>query len=178
MGSGQGRGAEEMSGIDRHGLLTELSPTWLVGLSGDDLEEGQRLLAALVDDWAAEADPTPDPQATLRFQREELDALGVDRDPASRLAALRRRALGRRVDSLSARSYDLGRGVRAGTVDDEIGRREGKLMLAEVEALAAELRQLPADAALEPVRRELQEAMLDALYAVERKAMSGRLARS
>jgi hypothetical protein len=178
MGGGQGGAAEEMSGIDRQRVLAELSPTWLAGLAGEDLKEGRRLLEAVVDDWAAEADPTPNPETTLRFQREDLEALGADRDPAGRLAALRRRVLGRQVDSLSIRSYELGRAVKAGTVEDEQAQREGRHMLGEAAALAAELRELPADSDLEPLRRERQEAMLDALYAVERKAMSGRLARS
>lgn len=165
------------TGIDKERVLGELSPEWLAGLEGRELEEGRRLLAEIVADWAREADPTPDPAAVHRFQREDLEVLGRGQDAAGRLDALRMRAFGRRCDRLSVGTLSLGRAILAGSVDDEDARRRGKAFLRDAEALAAELKQLPGSPASEAIQRDLSEAVMDALFAVERKAMSARLAR-
>lgn len=166
-----------MTALDRRQIRADLAKTWLTGLTGDDRREGGRLLTAVVKDWAAEADPTPDPQTVLRFQREDLDALAKGRDPKSRLEALRLRVLGRRVDRLNVRALALGRAVKAGSVEDRQARADGKKLLREAESIAAVVRGLPPSPQLAPIRRGLEEAMLDALYAVEREAMSQRLDR-
>ncbi len=165
------------TGIHKEQVIAELSPEWLAGLEGPELEEGRRLLAEIVDDWAREADPTPDPAAVHRFQREDLEALGRGRDAAGRLGVLRTRALGRRVDRLSVGTYALGRAILNGAVDDEHARGQGQALLREAERIAAELKRLPHAPETEPIRRDLGEAVMEALYAVERKAMSARLAR-
>lgn len=178
MGGGQGGAEEEVNAIERDALVDELSSTWLDSLDGADREAGRRLLEAIVDDWAAEARGTPNPDDVLRFQRKDLDAAGARLGPADRLAVLRRRVLGRRVELLNARSHELGRAVVGEKVGDKRARRDGRALLDEAAGLARELRELPTSPELAPIRRELEEAMLDALYAVERKAMSSRLARS
>ena len=165
------------TGINKERVIAELSPEWLAGLEGARLEEGRRLLAQIADDWAREADPTPDPAAVHRFQREDLEALGHGRDAAGRLDALRTRALGRRVDRLSVGTYALGRAILNGSVEDEGARGQGGALLREAEAIAAELKRLPRSPETEPIHRDLGEAVMEALYAVERKAMSARLAR-
>lgn len=165
------------SGIDKERVIAELSPEWLAGLEGAELEEGRRLLAEIADDWAREADPTPDPAAVHRFQREDLEALGQGRDAAGRLDVLRIRAIGRRVDRLSVGTYALGRAILKGSVHDEDARGQGEALLREAEAIAAGLKRLPRSPETEPIHRDLGEAVMEALYAVERKAMSARLAR-
>jgi hypothetical protein len=165
-----------VTGIDRQRVLAELEPEWLDGLEGAGLEEGRGLLRAVVDDWAQEADSTPDPDAVLRIQREELDARGQGRDADGRLAVLRSRVLERRLDRLDAEAFALGKAVLSGSVGDDEARERGRALLERGEGLAAELDRL-GSAEGSPERRKLGEATMDALYAVERKAMSARLAR-
>jgi hypothetical protein len=165
------------TGIDKERVIAELSPEWLAGLEGEQLAEGRRLLAEIVDDWAREADPTPDPAAVHRFQREDLEELGRGRDAHGRLEALRTRALGRRVDRLSVGTFGLGKAILSGSVDEDEGRRRGEAFLRDAEALAAELKRLPGSPAVDAIQRDLGEAVMEALYAVEHKAMSPRLAR-
>jgi hypothetical protein len=165
------------TGLDKERVIAELSPEWLAGLEGEQLAEGRRLLVEIADDWAREADPTPDPAAVHRFQRQDLEALGRGRDAQGRLEALRTRALGRRVDRLSVGTFSLGKAILAGTVDQDEARRRGEAFLRDAEALAPEVKQLSSSPATDAIQRDLSEAVMEALYAVERRAMSARLAR-
>jgi len=167
----------DATGIDKARVTAELSPEWLAGLEGSELGEGRRLLAEIVDDWAREADATSDPAAVHRFQREDFEALGEGRDAAGRLEALRLRALGRRVDRLSVDTFALGKAILSGSIDGEEARSRGEAFLRRAEALAGELKRLDRSPAVEAIQRDLSEAMMEALFAVERKATSARLAR-
>ena len=82
----------------------------------------------------------------------------------------------RRIDRLDAQAFALGKDVLAGSIDDEDARCRGREYLDRAEALAGELDRLGAPPG-DPARRALGDAVMDALYAVERKAMSPRLAR-
>jgi hypothetical protein len=110
------------------------------------------------------------------IQRRELEERAGDGSPAARLAALRARVLERRVDRVDADAFALGKAVLAGRVDDEDARTRGRELLSRAEALGPQVDALDGDAAV-PLRRALGDAVMDALYAVERKAMSPRLAR-
>jgi hypothetical protein len=165
-----------VAGIDKGQVLVELTPEWLAGLDGAQFDEGQRLLGEVVDDWALEADSTPDPGAVLAIQRKELAARGTGQDADGRLHVLRSRVVERKVDRLSAATYALGKAILDGSANDDEARAQGKAYLADAEEIAAELDSLGV-ASGAPVRRELGDAVMDALYAVERKAMSIRLAR-
>ncbi|MGZ8647814.1 MAG: hypothetical protein ACXW08_04160 [Solirubrobacteraceae bacterium] len=167
----------DATGIDKETVIAELSPEWLAGLEGAEVEEGRRLLAEIVDDWAREADATSDPAAVHRFQRQDLEALGEGRDAAGRLEALRLRVLGRRVDRLSVGTFALGKAILSGSIDGEEARSRGEAFLRQTEAVAAELKRLDRSPALEAMQRDLGEAVMEALFAVERKATSPRLAR-
>jgi hypothetical protein len=164
-------------GIDKAAVLAEVSPAWTEGLDGAELDEARRLLDAVVDDWAVEADPTPDPAAVLRFQQADLAAT-LSAEPAERLAALRTRVVGRAVDRLSTRTYALGEAILAGSVGDDEAREQGSVLLHEAEALGPSVAALSASPTADAARRDLSDAVMEALYAVERKAMSARLARS
>ena len=157
-------------------VRAELEPVWLDGLDGDQREEGGRLLDAVVADWAREADGQPDPETVLRFQREDLEGRAQGRDAAGRLDALRTRVLGRRADRLSVEALTLARAARDGTVPEEEARERGEALLGEIRTLGAQARGLQPGPWAEALQRELSEATMDALYAVERKAMSLRLA--
>jgi len=162
-------------GIDTSAVLAELAPEWLAGLDGDARDEGEALLREVVDDWAREADSTPDPDAVLAIQRADLDALAGGGD---RLGALRVRALTRRAEHLGVETFSLGRAILDGTAgDDDEARARGRALLERAEALGEEL-STAADPRLDTARRELSDATMEALYAVERKAMSARLSRA
>ena len=151
-------------GIDREAVLAELEPQWLDGLTGPERAEASSLLREIVDDWAAEADPTPDPEAVLAIQKSQLQGSGLD--------ALRARVVTRRAEHLSAETFALGRAILAGSVADADAQAQGRELLARAEALGPLVKDGP-----EVARRELSDAVMEALYAVERKAMSPRLAR-
>jgi hypothetical protein len=153
-----------MSALDQQSLLAELEAEF-------PDPEARPLLEWLVADWAREADPTPNPEAVLRFQREDLEARTAGREP---LDALRAHVLARRVDRLNARTFALGKEILAGDVADDDARARGEALKEEADGLAGEL---PPGAESEAARRALGEAAMEALYAVERKAMSARLAR-
>lgn len=156
-----------MSGIDRQALLGELEAEYGAG-ARDELQW-------LVEDWAREADRTPNPDAVLRFQREDLEARTAGRDGDAKLDALRTHVLARRVDRLSARTFALGKEILSG--NDADGRARGEELREEADALAGELGRLPPSPDHEPIRRALGDAVMEALFAIERKAMSPRLAR-
>jgi hypothetical protein len=164
-----------MADISPQGVVEALAPEWLAGLDGAALEEGRELLAEVVEDWVREADSTPDPHAVLTIQRQELETAGAGRDAAGRLAALRARVLTRRVERLSAATFALGRAIIDGSATDPDAREYGRRLLDEAERLGTALNDAPE---LRPARRMLSDAVMEALYAVERQAMSPRLARA
>ena len=97
--------------LDQTAIVSELARAWLDGLAGAEEAEGRQLLVELVGDWAREADPQPNPQAVLRFQREDLEGLRAGKGPPQRLQALRGVVLGRQVDRVSADAFALGKAV-------------------------------------------------------------------
>ncbi len=160
-------------GIDTTAVLADLEGEWLEGLDGEARQEGETLLREIVGDWAREADPTPDPEAVLAIQRQDLEALA---DGGDRLSALRVRALTRRAEHLGVETFALGRAILDGTAGDDAQAR-GRALLDRAEALGAEVG-TAADPRLDTARRELSDATMEALYAVEGKAMSARLSRA
>lgn len=162
--------------LDQPALVEEL----LSGLESDgdasERERVRRLASELVADWAKEADRMPDPAAVLRYQKEDLQAatarLGGNRIEGLELTLLRRRA-----DQVNAAALSLAGDVIDGRTPTEEGRDRGKVLLEVCEQLSSTLAGYPQEAA-EPIMRSVQEAMLDALYVVEGKAMSPRLARA
>ena len=165
------------TGIDRQRVTADLAREWLSGLSGARRAEGERLLGDLVAGWAEEADATPDPNAVLRFQRSDLEAAGAGRDANGRLEALRLIVLRRAIDRLGAETYALGVAILDAKVGGEEARGRGRDLLDRAEALAPGVKALPQNPEAVPLRRELNDAVMEALFAVEGKAMSPRLER-
>jgi len=163
--------------IDQEAVVAELAPEWIGGLAGPQRVEGERLLAELVRGWAEDADSTPDPAAVLRFQHRDLEAAGAGRDPLGRLAALTLAVLQRNVERLGTATFALGVAILDGAIGGEESRSRGRELLSEAEALGSMVKALPQSPEAMPVRRELSDAVMEALFAVEGKAMSSRLDR-
>jgi hypothetical protein len=164
-------------GIDQEAVVAELAPTWIGHLVGPQRAEGERLLAELVRGWAEEADSTPDPAAVLRFQHRDFEAAGAGRDPLGRREALRLAVLRRKVERLGAATFALGVAILDGAIPEEDSLSRGRALLSEAEALGSLVKALPQSPEAMPVRRELSDAVMEALFAVEGKAMSSRLDR-
>lgn len=163
--------------MDQNQLLSDLSDAWLTGLSPDDYEAGQNLLNLLAADWIAEAQTSSTPDVVISILKDDLAHDMDQQDLDGRIQVLRQSVIQRRVDRLSAQTYQLGQAVVDGRINDSDAREEGRSYLQQAAALSAELEELNLPGQVEPLQRELADAMLDALFAVEREAMSLRLSR-
>lgn len=162
--------------FNREAVITELSQAWLAGLSDPDREAGVALIRIFVDDWAREASTSPVPGTVLQILRADLAKILATTEPGQRLVSLNRYWLSRQIDRLSATTLALGKAVINGEISDDQARDQGQELLNRAEELAEHLQQLPDSPELQTLRLRLNDAMLEALYAVERKAMSLRLA--
>jgi hypothetical protein len=159
--------------LDQARLVAELAPTW----ASADEKEGRQLLTELIADWAREADKDEDPASINKFQRQELEQRGAGKDARGKLVALRGLTVEHLVRQLGARTYKLGCAVVDGTVPREEAVKQGKALMAEVEALAPRARSVGDPEVEARLQRDLGDASLEALYAVEQKAASLRLGR-
>ena len=78
---------------------------------------------------------------------------------------------------LSAQSYALGQKIIEKKIATEEARREGEAMMAAVDTLAPRWQAIVDANAKADLHRQIQDVRMEALYAVERKAMSARLSR-
>lgn len=159
----------------RGDVMAGLEDKWLAGLSASDAARGHDLARALVADWEREADGKPEAKAILEILRSDFDAAAAGRTPEGRLELLQATLIERQINRLSVESFALGKAVIDGTVELDEAKRQGETLLASIEALNPEVRSLTDADTQRRLRRDLGEAMMDALYAVERKAMSMRL---
>jgi hypothetical protein len=163
--------------IDQAALVAELGARWLAGMDEAARAEGQKLLAELVADWAREAESDADPAAVQAVQKQDFEEAGQGQGPAQRLITLRTEVLERRIARLRVRTYALGKALIDGTVGRGAARDEGKLLLVEAEGLAVRVRAVGDAVAAARLQGALGDALMEALYAVEGKAMSPRLGR-
>ena len=163
------------AGSDQTILVEELSREWLAGLSEADARDARPLVGALVADWAREA--AADPVGIGATQRQELKEAGQGKSPSERLDLLRSEVTKRRVNRLSVQSYALGSQLVDGTIDPAAARAQGEPLLQAVDALTSEVKAIQDDGARRRLQRDLNEVRMEALYAVEHKAMSLRLNR-
>lgn len=142
---------------------------------GSEEPETDALIDELLDDWQREAGEDADAPAILALLRSEfLDAVRA-RDAARRHEVLLEHVLDRRIRRLSVRSLDLGRRVIEHAVTDEQARNQGEALMSAAQNIAPRIRELGDAEAVARLGRDLQEVTLEALYAIERKAMSRRL---
>ena len=165
-------------GIDQAGIVAELEAELLKGIDGAGRTEGRRLLDQLVADWAREANSHSEPEAVTREQRKDLAEAMQATKGSERLVGLRQALLKRQIRRLSAQSFELGEKILGGQVSREKAPEEGRPLLRAAEQLAQELDELPATDERRRLRRDLENALMEALFAVEGGAMSARLSRA
>jgi hypothetical protein len=160
---------------DRQALLDELTASATAGMPDASAAGVRQLLDELVRDWYREAGSDADAQAVLDLLRREFDAAIDHKSAAGRLDAVRAAVLDRRIRRLGVQTFELGKRIIDGDVPRDDARARGESLMKEIEAAAAELRALTDVGARSRLGRDLQEASLEALYAIEGKAMSLRL---
>lgn len=158
-------------------LQTDLAPRVLAGLSGADLERGRALLARLIPHWLEEAQGAGNlAQQVLTISRNDLERGVAPLAPPDRLVFLEADLLDRELRALSNESFALGKQLVDGAAPGDAQAR-GRALLAKAEALAPRVDAISLEARRVPLRRQLEDALLEALYVVERKSMSPRLQR-
>jgi hypothetical protein len=163
--------------LDEKVLFEDLSHGWLGGLAGADAESGRALLRSLVSDWAREANSSSDPAAVNQIQRDDLDRAATGKDAAGRLDVLRAEVAKRHVNRLSAKSYQLGTAFIDGKLEPAAAKSDGEALLKDIDAVQPEVKSVHDAGAQKRLQRDLNDARMEALYLVERKAMSMRLNR-
>jgi hypothetical protein len=137
--------------------------------------DSDALVDELLDDWQREAGEDAHAPAILALLRREfLDQAGA-RDETGRHELLLEHVLDRRIRRASVRSLNLGRRVMDGAIESEQARSEGEALMSEAKEIAPLIRELGDSEVVARLQRDLQEVTLEALYAIERKAMSRRL---
>lgn len=160
---------------ERQRLLDEVTTQVAGGLPAPDAVHLRALLDELITDWYREAGSDADAPAVLDLLRGELRDAIAGKPAVARIETVRAAVVERRIRRLGVQTFELGKRIVDGGVTRDDARARGEALLHEIEAAAAELRTL-GDAELRArLGRDLQEASMEALYAVEGKAMSLRL---
>jgi hypothetical protein len=161
--------------IDRQVLLDAVTASATAGLPAERAARMQQLLDELVRDWYREAGTDQDARAVLDLLRRELDASLAGKPAAARIDAVHAAVLDRRIRRLGVQTFELGKRIIDGGVSRDDARPQGESLMKEIEAVAAEVRTLADASARARLGRDLQEASMEALYAIEGSAMSHRL---
>lgn len=170
--------SSEQGGQDKTRVLHDkLAPTLLAGMNPAQRKRADGLLAELLEQWAWEAGANELSASVYDILERELVAASHGKNEDERFDLLWAEVVDRRLRVVSVATYALGQRVIDHAVSDEEARRRGHELLAQVEVLAAEVRSVTDPTRRRLLERTAQDAMLEALYAVERKAMSLRLER-
>ena len=153
---------------------TELKREMLDAVGRGRPDAGE-LVDELVDDWQREAGDGADAPAILALLRREFLDQAAARDEARRHDLLLEHMLDRRIRRASVRSWELGRRVVDGTIAADQARDQGEALMNVAKDIAPRIRELADAEVVARLQRDLQEVTLEALYAIERKAMSRRL---
>ena len=163
--------------IDEQAVTAELSKTVLAELNSEERAEAAPLVKELAADWAREANSASEPQSVLAIQRADLDESMRDKHGSDRLTVLRVETLQRAINRLSVRSFALGTALVDKRTTPEAARPQGQALMAETDALLPRLHAIGDVDAAKRLQRDLNEVRMEALFAVEGKAMSLRLNR-
>jgi hypothetical protein len=159
-------------------LQHDLEPRVLAGLAGPDLERGRALLGRLAGDWLEEARAGGAlASQVLTILRSDLERDAGPLSPRDRLVLLEAEVLDRELRAIGNESFALGKQIIDGQVDDVAARARGRDLLGRLEAIAPRVDAITLEPRRVALRRQVEDGMLEALYAVERKAMSPRLSR-
>jgi hypothetical protein len=159
-------------------LQLDLESRLLGGVAGPDLERGRGLLFTLACDWLDEA------RAAGALASQVLTSLCSDfeRDagplsPRDRLVLLEAEYFDHKLRAMGNWTFELGQQIVDGQIDDDLARANGQAMLGWLEGVAPRIDAITLESRRVALRRQLDDVMLEARYAVERKAMSPRLSR-
>jgi hypothetical protein len=160
-------------------LFAELAPEVLAAVPPADTGRASTALRALTADWLREAAATDAATGhrVLQILTTDMERQLAARPPAEKTAWIEAVLLQRQVDAVAARTFALGREILDKAVGDDEARARGAALLAEVEALAPRVRAVTDPTLRAPLDQALQDALMEALFAVERKGMSLRLSR-
>lgn len=165
-----------MSGDSKAEQLTdELSKT--AALEDADARAARGELAEMAADWLREAGSDKDAGEILDELRREFSEQLAGKTAQQRRDVVRAVSLERRVRRLSAQSYALGQKIIEKKVADDEARREGEALMSAIDALAPRWQAIADGDAKANLQRQIDDVRMEALYAVERKAMSARLSR-
>src|ERR1700759_2733385 len=110
-----------------------------------------------------------DAPAVIDLLRKDFNAAMAGKPAPARLEAVRAQVLDRRIPRLGVQTFALGKQL----IDGGVSRDEA--LMKEIDATASAVRALTDVGARARLGRDLQEASMEALYAIEGKAMSLRL---
>lgn len=158
-------------------LWNTLLPIVTRDMTSADRSQSESKLEALLSDWLREAGDDDTAADTLDILRQDFLAKIQGKSAAERLQVLTIETLDRRVRALGRDSFALGTRVIDGAIARNQARARGQDLMHQADTLAEEVRAVGDPSATEPLRRELEEISLEALYAIEQKAMSHRLSR-
>lgn len=158
-------------------MTEELEARFVDGLEGADLAEARRLFEALASDWKREAGSGADAEAIRAAQRKDLETRAGNKSAKGRLDVLRLEVITRRVRRVSAQTFELGTSILDGKTEGATAKMEGHRLLKEAEDVSQDLKSFPESDDTRRLRRDLGDALMEALFAVEGKAMSPRLQR-
>ena len=156
-------------------IRATIEPLVTVGMPEMQRSRAHTQLDALITDWLREAGDDETTADTIDILREELEAKIAAASPAERLQVLEIETLQRRVRALSRESFELGKKLVDGAIARDAAGEQGQALMERADALGKEVAALNSAEAGEQLARELQEISLEALYAIEKKAMSLRL---
>ncbi len=140
------------------------------------------LTLELAGHWLEQANEGQSPEeqrAVLKLLRGDLAAAMKGREAESQGEVLRREVFDRRARKLGRASFALAKAVVDGTSPAEQARPQGQELLARAKTLqddVLDLRDQDTDA-VRSIRRELENVMLEAAYAMDQGPMSLRLSR-
>jgi hypothetical protein len=164
-----------MTQLDPQALLDSVVPFATTGLSAGDAARMRDLLAALVRDWQREAGTDADAPAVIAMLRKDFETALAGKSGATRLDAVNAQVVERELRRLGAQTFALGKQLIDGSVARDDGKARGQALLKELEGVGTKVRAVADVGLRDQLARDLQEASLEALYAVEGKAMSLRL---
>lgn len=134
-------------------------------------------LDTLLADWDREAGDGELRDQVLDVLRDELLGELQSADPEDRADILHREAVERQVRALGRATLAAGRATLAGALSRDEGKVQGEALMARAREVRQAVEALPLGEARTQLLERVGEAELEALYVVERKAMSRRLGR-